>query len=158
MTEYLSAYVVDANVLIDLHAGGLLDVIPQLPFKFLAPDVVIAELVEPEGKTLLRLGLESHSLDGEHVAEVYRLAAAHADVSVNDLFALVLAQTFGTTLLTGDKHLRVVAHKEGAAVRGTLWLLDEIVALKLVPAQTARQALELMLKEGRRLPKAECQQ
>ncbi len=62
----------------------------------------------------------------------------------------------GTSLLTGDRHLREAATQEGVAVHGTLWLLDELVRLgTIVPLQAA--ALEHMLAHGRRLPQDECQ-
>lgn len=44
--------VVDANILIDLHIGGLLGEFFRLPLRLAAPDVIIAELHDPDGKTL----------------------------------------------------------------------------------------------------------
>jgi len=44
--------VVDANILIDLHVGGLLRQVFLLPLRLVAPDVVIVELQEPDGEKL----------------------------------------------------------------------------------------------------------
>jgi len=76
---------------------------------------------------------------------------------VNDLLALVLARALEATLLTGDRHLRRVAAQEGVDVHGTLWVLDEMVRLEVITPPQATQALERMLAQARRLPRAECQ-
>jgi hypothetical protein len=150
--------IVDANILIDLHVGGLLRELFRLPFRLAAPDVIVAELDEPDGKVLVGYGLESMELAGGQVLEVASLLTRYRAVSTNDLFALVLAQTQKAALLTGDRHLTSVADREGVAAHGTLWVLDEMVRLGVVARGQAAQALEQMLGRGRRLPQAECQQ
>jgi predicted nucleic acid-binding protein len=150
--------VVDANILIDLHVGGLLQELLRLPFKLVAPDVIIAELDEPDGEMLVEYGLESGELTGDQVSEVMALLARNRSVSANDLFALVLARAQKATLLTGDRHLTGAADREGVATHGTLWVLDEMVRLGIVARGQAAQALAQMLERGSRLPQAECQQ
>ena len=150
-------YIVDTNILIDLHVGGLLQELFRLPLRLAAPDVIIAELLEPDGDTLVEHGLESMELAGDRVLEVASLLARHRSVSTNDLFALILARTNKATLLTGDRHLSEAADQEGVVVHGILWVLDEMVRLKVVAPIQAAQALERMLKQGSRLPRAECQ-
>jgi predicted nucleic acid-binding protein len=150
--------IVDANILIDLHVGGLLEELFRLPFRLAAPDVIIAELDEPDGEMLVGYGLESVELTGDQVLEVAALRARYRSVSANDLFALVLAQVQKATLLTGDRHLTGVADQAGVATHGTLWVLDEIVRLGIVARGEAAQALAQMLERGRRLPQTECQQ
>lgn len=152
-----SLCVVDANVLIDLHIGGLLGEVFLLPLRLVIPDVVIAELQEPDGERLTEYGLQSETLSGDQVLEVVSLRARHRQVSANDLFALVLARALKATLLTGDRHLRRVAVQEGVDVHGTLWVLDEMVRLRVVTPSQAAQALERMLAQTRRLPRSECQ-
>jgi predicted nucleic acid-binding protein len=39
-----SRFIIDTNILIDLHHGNALDALFQLPYLFIAPDVIIAEL------------------------------------------------------------------------------------------------------------------
>lgn len=156
MLDSPSRCVLDSNVPIDFHWGGLLEALFALPFDFLAPDVIVAELEVPDGQELLALGLQSISLSGEEVSEVMTLAARHRRPSVNDLFALVLARTRGATLLTGDRALRELAEAEGIAVHGTLWLLDELVRLKVATPWEASTGLNLMLDHGSRLPERAC--
>jgi predicted nucleic acid-binding protein len=55
-------------------------------------------------------------------------------------------------LLTGDKDLREAAEAEGVEVRGTLWLVTEMVRSQKISAQVARAAYQRMRDSGRRLP------
>ena len=150
-------YVVDSNILIDFYRGDLLEALFALPAVFLAPDVIVAELEEPDGQQLLAIGLQSVSFTGEQVVEVMDLAAVHRAPSINDLFALVLARARRVLLLTGDGALRRLAKSEGIEVHGTLWLLDELVRLAIVTPAKATEGLECMLRHGSRLPEDECE-
>jgi hypothetical protein len=154
----LPGCIVDTSVLVDLHVGRLLMPVFQLPLFLMAPDILIAELQEPDGDLLLDYGLTRIELSGSDVQEVYRLASLYRGPSVNDLFALVAAKAMGAFLLTGDRHLREAAEQEGVAVHGTLWLLDEMVRLAVIPPLVAAQALERMLEKGSRLPWDECRE
>ena len=157
MRDSPSRCVVDTNVFIDFHRGGLLEALFRLPFVFLAPDVIVEELEIPDGERLLRWGLESVSSSGVQVAAVSALAAVHRRPAVNDLFAFVVARAEGAVLLSGDGALRELAESEGMAVRGTLWLLDELVRLDIISGRQAAEGLERMVASGRRLPESECQ-
>ena len=150
-------YVTDANVWIDLYTGGLIAHTFRLPFKLAAPDVVIAELKEPDGRDLISLGLHQEELTGDEVRLVIQLASRYPAPSRVDLFALVLAKARDGILLTGDRHLRRAAVREKVPVRGTLWILDELIRGYAVTPPEAAQALEKMRAKGRRLPRAECE-
>ncbi len=156
MQDSPSPCVIDTSVLIDFYWGGLLEALFALPFDFLAPDVILAELVVPAGAQLLAWGLQSVSLSGAQVIEVLTLAAQHRRPSINDLFALVLARSRGVPLLTGDRALRELAEAEGITVHGSLWLLDELVRLAVIPPVRAGRGLEQMMAHGSRLPEREC--
>jgi len=65
MKDSPSLRIVDANILIDLHGGGLLREFFRLPFRLVAPDVIIAELQDPDGEMLVEHGLESAELAGD---------------------------------------------------------------------------------------------
>lgn len=149
-----SICVTDTNLWIDLDIAGLLGPIFRLPFEWQAPDVIVAELERPEGADLVRRGLRIRELDGRQVAAVVALAAAYPRPSRADLFALVLARVQKALLLTGDRHLRQAAEQEGVRVRGTLWLLDELVDRSVITPREAVDAL-LRLREGRRRLPAE---
>jgi predicted nucleic acid-binding protein len=157
MMDSRSRYIVDTNVLIDLHRGLVLKQFFALPYLFISPDVIIDELREPVGSVLTQLGLQSGELSGERVLEVEALSAHHRNIAVNDLFALVLAASKGLTLLTGDNRLRNLAIKHNVHVHGTLWVLDQMVEKNTLKPVEAHRALQKILDHGSRLPLAECQ-
>ena len=66
--------------------------------------------------------------------------------------ALVLAQQEQCPLLTGDRYLRQAAEKEGVVVKGTLWLVEQLVIQGLMTADDARNSYQCMKDNGRRLP------
>ena len=109
MAEYPSKCVLDTSLLIDVYIGEIIVEFFQLPYSFVAPDVIIAELQEPDGKILMELGLRQGELIGSQVLEVIRLRELYRQPSVNDLFALVLARVLSATLLTSDGGLRKAA-------------------------------------------------
>ncbi len=157
MPTWPLVYVVDTSVLVDLYLGELLDDLFRLPFRFFTADVIVAELLEPDGEELVKRGLVIGELDGTQVQEVFRLARCNRRVSTNDFFALLLAKSLGATLLTGDKYLSGVAQEEGVPIHGVLWVLDEMVRLKVTTPPAAAEALRRMVAAGSRLPRAECQ-
>lgn len=158
MATSLSSCVVDTNILIDLHRGGVLREFFQLPCTIFAPDVIVAELLDPSGEMLLVLGLQSMDFSGTEIMRVIGLSRNHPEVSTNDLFAVLLAETKGALLLTGDKHLRRIAEQEhNLQVHGTLWVLDQLVKRKLLSPREASGALRKMIQSGSRLPRAECE-
>jgi predicted nucleic acid-binding protein len=55
-------------------------------------------------------------------------------------------------LLTGDAALRQAAVAENIDVRGTIWLMTELVRNQQISSSEARHALERMRANGRRLP------
>jgi predicted nucleic acid-binding protein len=148
-------HIVDASVLIDLEHGGLIEELFLLRHGWTAPDVVILEVLEPLGSMLTGYGLKISHLRPEDIQEVARLREIHKGVSANDLFCLVLAKTHRGTLITGDMPLRKAAEGEEVKVRGTLWILDELVVNKIIPGGRAAEALERMKKSGGRFPPEE---
>ena len=151
-----SRFIIDTNVLIDLHTGSILNSLFALQYVFIAPDVIVAELQDPPGSDLLPLGLQSAEFSGKQVLEVMSLAEHHPNIAINDLFALVLAKSRGLILLTGDRRLRDLATKHDVDVHGTLWILDEMVKTGVLKPAEAGRALHTMLDHGCRLPQAEC--
>jgi len=148
-------FVTDANVLIDLHTGGVLAAVSRMPQGFCVPDVVVAEMDEPDEATVVRAGFRQESLPGEAVTVVMRLVGEDRHISIQDASGLVLAQRTGRVLLTGEKRLRELAVRIGVKVHGTLWLLEQMVAAAVLTSRQAADALERMLECGRRLPESE---
>lgn len=156
MEDSPSICVVDTSLLIDIHIGKIIAPFFTLPYNFLAPDVILAELKSIDSITFVKLGLQQSELTGSQIQEVLQLRASYKQTSVNDLFALVTAQSLDAILLTGDKNLRKLAELKRVPTHGILWVLDEIVRLKIISPLQATEALQLLYQQGSRLPIDEC--
>lgn len=156
----------DANILIDMEAGALIDTLFKLPMQFGIPDILYYEEIEPGSPGLEALGLLIMEINGEFVRYAENLPGQYnhslstksgAKPSHNDYLALALAKQESCTLLTGDANLRVVASKEQVTVMGTIGLLCAMVENQLLTVDDAFNALERM-KEGKRwLPWADAE-
>lgn len=147
----------DANVIIDMKDGGLLELMFRLKETFAVPNVLYAEELEQQQPQLPRLGLQIKSLSGESIARAMLLKQHYAGTSINDLFALELARECNCPLLTGDKALRYAAENEGVEIRGTLWLVEQMVTERVITVAAARTAYNKMRDAGSRLPWAEAE-
>lgn len=54
--------------------------------------------------------------------------------------------------MTGDGNLRLLATREDADVRGTLWIFSELIEFGFLTKEEAQAALNKMRQRGRRLP------
>jgi predicted nucleic acid-binding protein len=144
----------DANVLIDMEAGGLLRPMFRLEYRFAVPDVLFEMELREHHPGLARLGLRRMELSGESVRYVETLAsdARAKGVARYDLFALALSRQENCLLLTGDTLMRTLAEDEGREVHGTLWLVEQMVTAGVIRPNRARHAYDAMRKTGRRLP------
>jgi predicted nucleic acid-binding protein len=142
----------DANILIDIEIGGLVAPMFSLDYQFAVPDVLFYEELEGQHAHLLDMGLQPKELDEAMVARVSEFATQYPRPGRNDLFALVLAASEECPLLTGDKDLKAAAESENVEVRGTLWLINEMVQTGKITVHVARNAYQLMRAHGRRLP------
>lgn len=151
----------DANILIDMEAGGLMDVLFRLPMQFGIPDLLYYEEIEPGSSGLEDLGLQIMEVNGDFVAYAGQLPGEHNHLlpakhgpkpSHNDYLALALAKQEACTLLTGDANLRIVANKEQVEVMGTIGLLCAMVENQLLTVDDAIRALDRMKSGKRRLP------
>jgi len=144
----------DANVLIDMEAGGLLRAMFRLDFRFAVPDVLFEIELREHHPGLARLGLRRMELSGKSVRYVEILASDVRAKGVGryDLFALALARQDNCLLLTGDTLMRTLAEEEGREVHGTLWLVEQMLTAGVIRPKRARQAYEAMRKASRRLP------
>ena len=144
----------DANIVIDIHCGVLIDRIFALRYEFAIPDLLFEEELKVAYPTLPQQGFRILELAAEGVDLVVRLSVKHArsGCSRNDLFALALAVQEHAPLLTGDARLRELCKAEGREVHGTLWLVQQLHDAQRLTALEARQAYEAMQAQGRRLP------
>jgi len=149
------ALVLDTSVLIDLYHAHILIVTFRLPFRMLAPDVIIDELRADSGRQVVQDGAEVATFSPDEILRIEKLARKHRRVSVNDLFALHLAQRERAVLITGDGSLRALAESQDVAVHGVLWVLDELVNGGFLSQGEAANALRAMQSHKARLPHKE---
>lgn len=142
----------DSNILIDIEVAGLTPALFKLPYTFAVPDILFHEELAGQHGHLPDLGLEIIELPSRLIAQVEAWAETYRAPSRHDLTALALAKAEQCPLLTGDRALRQAAGKEHVAVRGTLWLVEELVRSRCVSLARARAAYDKMRDTGRRLP------
>lgn len=142
----------DANILMDVEAGDLVTPMFSLNYKFAVPDILYYEELEEQHSHLLDLGLEVRTLPSESVERVQFLSQIYKKPSRNDLFALALAEKEMCPLLTGDSALRSAAETEKVEIKGTIWLLEEMVREQRITRSVGKASIERMRNNGRRLP------
>lgn len=146
------AYISDANILIDVEVGGLMAPMFSLGYQFSVPDVLFFEELAEQHAHWQDMGLQVKSLSAQGVNRVQALSQKYKRPSRNDLFALALAEHAQCPLLTGDAALRSAAEAEHIEVKGTIWLVSEMVRKQCITVVVARAAYKKMQEHGRRLP------
>ena len=146
--------VTDANVLIDMDAGGLLKAMFKLDYSFVVPDILFEEELRAQHSELPHFGLKVLELNEKAVRYAEELAVEYEQtgVSRNDLITLALASQEACPLLTGDSRLRQVCADQEVDVHGTLWLVGQMIEQKVIGLAAARRAYRTMREAGRRLP------
>ena len=135
--------------MIHLEKAALLHAVLKLPYTFVMPDALFEDewlgLAESDKKVLCDNGLEVRELPG---AAVIRAAAhfnRHKRLTLNDCFALALAQDIDDSiLLTGDSALRTVAERNEIEVHGVLWVTDELESHGIASPRKLYDALRLL--------------
>ncbi|MGB1005862.1 MAG: PIN domain-containing protein [Thalassobaculaceae bacterium] len=145
----------------DLAVGHLLEAALSLPFEFVIPDVMVSEeLLDLGGYSvddLIQLGFQIGELSNASTA--LALHTKHRiDLSLNDCFALAMAEERRCVLMTGDGRLRRISADRGQveAVRGTLWVTREIYETGVTEMAGLHAGLVRIQEHPRtRLPKVE---
>lgn len=142
----------DANILIDMEEGGILEDMFRLPYEFATPDILFEEELSEEHAHLIHLGLVLKEVSSDSMAYVVRLTETYTRTSRNDCFALALARQENCPLLSGDMALRQAAEQERAQVYGTIWVIERLITENVISVERATAAYTLMKSNGRRLP------
>lgn len=142
----------DANILLDIEVGGLLSPMFSLDFQFAVPDLLYWEELQEQHSHLVELGLQLHPMSEKDLERVAALSQTYARASRNDLFALALAEVENCPLLTGDAALREAARNEQVIVKGTVWLVEQMITQQRITVAVARAAIQKMQSNKRWLP------
>jgi len=153
----------DSSALIDLAKTRLLEHLLRLPYRFVIPDVLYADelitLHHYRREQLLDIGFVLGELDGPQVGRASEYSHRCPALSLNDCFALVMAETTpDAVLLTGDQRLRRVAEQHRVETHGILWILDQAFERGTVNAATLHAVLLMLTSDPLiRLPSKELQ-
>lgn len=151
----------DTNIWIDYSTLGIL----EIPFKSahifcMSRDAIQDELLSPPGlnSALCNLGLKIVDFDLEefYIAEHYQ--STYPRLSRYDSLAMAIAKQRSWLLLSGDGALRKAAQIEKIEVKGTLWLLDDLLRNGIVEYTQYQEILRNIQEHNGhsiRLPAAE---
>lgn len=142
----------DANIIIDMEAGRLIDDMFRLPYTYGTPVMLFEQELQHHHGHLPAKGLQLMELETTTVQRMVTLGGQYTGVSSYDLAALALAEQVEAPLLTGDGKLRQVCLGENVDVRGTVWLVGEMLVSGELTAERARTAYQRMEEDGSRLP------
>jgi len=151
----MQLYISDANIFIDLDVCGLISKMFDLPYTFAVPDILYIEELEEQHGDLPGYGLQIRKLSAESVGYAMELRGQYSGPSDNDFFAFVLAKQEKCPLITGDAQLRRVATEEGVELRGTLWIMEQMITEGFLTCDEAQDLFDIMKAKGRRLPWSE---
>ena len=147
----------DANIIIDIIAGELVEPIFRLDYVFATSDVLFDKELKPQHPEIVQAGLQVLELQAEAVEYAStQFQADKADrLSFMDCIALALARQEECVLLTGDARLRKRAEDQCIDVKGTIWLVQQLFDNNLIDADHAEDAYKKMRNDGSRLPEKE---
>jgi len=149
---------IDANILFDFIAGGIIDFLFRMPYDFHIIDIVTDEISKTYSVSdLQRFGLVILELDEETVLEIDSLREGHPGLSLQDKSVFTVSRNLGMMILSNDGPLRELAGGSEIEYHGTIWLLEELVGSGNLSPRDAAAALRAMLRENRWLPLPECE-
>jgi predicted nucleic acid-binding protein len=121
------------------------------PHRIVTLDLMANDLVIPTPSEINKSGIMSVETSIEIMTLIPEFEEKYK-VSFYDAALLLYAKKEKAILLSGDKALRKAAKREKVAVKGTLWVLEELVKNKNIEVDQAVLILERMFLLGRRLP------
>ena len=148
----------DTNIWIDLKLTNIIEKVFLLPYELAVPDILYNdELKDMDGELLEANGIKIIEMTNDEVVETAERSGMTNRVSFNDLTTLVVAKSRGYILVTGDGNLRKIAKSENVELRGTIWLIDEMVSNNILDIGESALICKKLLQLKRRLPKEELQ-
>lgn len=144
--------VIDANIIIDLSHGDILEAVFNLKFNFIVPDELFEQELSRYHDVLKSRNIKICTLNEESVIDTFRLTSIYKKLSHFDCVALSLAKQESCKLLTGDGDLRIAAKAEGVDCNGTIWLLEQLISQAVFSPREIDVALNKMKSKFSRLP------
>lgn len=153
-----TAAVMDASILIDCADLGILEKVFALPLIFKTTDLVWAEVTDLENIKVIQEFIDEgklkvESLGVQEIEAIDQLSQTHPGLSLEDCSVWYLASQEKAILLTGDRKLRNTAQENGLQVRGSLWILAELVDKELLSRIEACLKIRTLYNINQRLPR-----
>lgn len=142
----------DANVLIDLMEGDLLEPLFSGPWRVITPDALFERELAANHPTLPSMGLQLFEVRGEWVLRSVQWAETYRQTSAMDRLCLALALQEECPIVTGDARLKKAAQAEGCQAFGTIWVVEQLIRDGSISISSASAAYDAMEAAGSRLP------
>ena len=138
--------VADASVLMDLERGRLLETVLSSTVKLGVPDLLYEhELKNRNGPKLVEWGLCVEELDARAVTLAAKYKQRCSALCLAESFALALAKISNWTMLSSNPTLCKLARAEQINCHNFLWLLDRIVAERVISLEHLHSCLMTIL-------------
>ncbi len=148
----------DACILFDLIDLGLISVFFDLDFDVMTTPQVMIEVLDGDQVNLTDNLVKNGRLkvdDKGNLTEIQKILIENSGLSFADSSVLELAIRVNGIVLSSDLKLRNATSRNGLAVRGVLWIIEELLANKLLSSEEALSKLSLYQGINDRAPRAE---
>jgi predicted nucleic acid-binding protein len=154
----MKVVVTDVSVFFDLFEIQVLPEFFALDWEIYTTDFVYNEILQADQKAVFEIFERSKRLQiltfsHEELAEVLQFQTMLSIRSMADRTILWKALQLKATLLTCDKKLRKEAEGHALEVRGSIWVIAQLVENGVIPTIRGIQLLEELQKTNSRLPK-----
>lgn len=150
----------DACILFDLFDLSLLKAFFQLDIIALTTSQVINEVKEVTQRNAIEPFLINGQLalnDEGTFDVIQRLFENYPALSITDCSILELANRTNGVLLSSDGSLRKIATQSNIKVRGTIWIIEELLRNEIIDGPLAVKSLTLYDGVNQRAPSLEIQ-
>lgn len=153
----MKVVVTDVSVFFDLFEIQVLPEFFALDWDILTTDFVYNEIQQADQKEVFEVyernnRLKILSFSSEEVTEVRNFETRLSIRSIADKTILWKALQLKATLLTCDKKLRKEAEAHSIEVRGSIWVIEQLVGNDIINATRGIRLLEELRMTNNRLP------
>jgi predicted nucleic acid-binding protein len=156
----MKVVITDVSVFFDLYKIQALPEFFALDWEIHTTDFVYNEIIQEEQKEVFevfersrQLTVLNFSLDEE--IEVREFKTNRVMRSIPDKTVLWKSMQLGALLLTCDEKLRKEAVDQGIEVHGSIWVIEQLVEMKIINKHRGIRLLENLKLTNNRLPMKE---
>ncbi len=152
--------ITDTNVMFDLIKIGALPEFFSLNFEICTTVFVIEEIKPPEQKEMVETFIRAKKLtvydfSCEDIEDVLNYDACRTLKRLTDKSVIWKCHLLDCPMLTGDRKMREIAEEIGIEVRGSIWVIDELLQNEMITPENAITLFEKLMVTNSRLPKNE---